>query len=102
MIVTGKKFSKPAMSRVINGDVVLNSEDEKPPKFRLDHLLVEAHPEYNRSTLQKFIKAGYVTVDGAVVEKPNAQFEKSATLVLSVPMRSPLRKEISPRSQTGG
>ncbi len=96
MIVTGKKFSKPAMSRVINGDVVLNSEDEKPPKFRLDHLLVEAHPEYNRSTLQKFIKAGYVTVDGAVVEKPNAQFEKSATLVLSVPMRSPLRKEISP------
>ena len=45
MIVTGKKFSKPAMSRVINGDVVLNAATEKPEKFRLDHLLVEQHPE---------------------------------------------------------
>ena len=56
MIITGKKFSKPEMSRVINGDVVLENKDTQPEKFRLDHLLVEQHPEYNRSTLQKFIK----------------------------------------------
>lgn len=85
MIITGKKFSKPAMSRVINGDVVLDTEDEKPEKFRLDHLLVEQHPEYNRSSLQTFIKSGFVTVDGVVVTKPNSKFEKTAKLVLTVP-----------------
>ena len=69
MIITGKKFSKPEMSRVINGDRVLNSEEEKPEKVRLDLLLVEKFPEYNRSSLQTFIKSGYVTVDGAVAKK---------------------------------
>ena len=51
MIKTGKKFSKPAMSRVINGDVVLEAEEEKPEKVRLDILLTEIFKSYNRSTL---------------------------------------------------
>ena len=38
MIVTGKKFSKPEMSRVINGDKILPIEAEKPEKIRLDVL----------------------------------------------------------------
>lgn len=96
MIVTGKKFSKPAMSRVINGDVVLETATEKPEKFRLDHLLVEKYPEYNRSTLQKFIKDGRVTVDGSVVKKSNAQFEKTAVIALSAPAKTTLKKELSP------
>ncbi len=96
MIITGKKFSKPAMSRVINGDVVLETEAEKPEKFRLDHLMVEKYPEYNRSTLQKFIKEGYVTVDGVVVQKPNSLQEKTAQITLTLPIHSPLRQEISP------
>ena len=96
MIITGKKFSKPAMSRVINGDVVLEDKDIKPEKFRLDLLLVEKYPEYNRSTLQKFIKDGYVTVDGVVVKKPNSLQEKTADLVLTPPARSPLRQAVSP------
>ncbi|MBR3319870.1 RluA family pseudouridine synthase [Candidatus Saccharibacteria bacterium] len=84
MIITGKKFSKPAMSRVINGDVVLDGGEEKPEKFRLDHLLVEQYPNYNRSTLQRFIKDGCVTVDGKTVRKSSAEFEKTAKLVLNV------------------
>lgn len=96
MIITGKKFSKPAMSRVINGDVVLETADQKPEKFRLDLLMVEKYPEYNRSTLQKFIREGWVTVNGDPVKKPNATFEKSATIVLTTPIHSPLRQEISP------
>lgn len=96
MIITGKKFSKPAMSRVINGDVDLATEPEKPEKFRLDHLMVEKYPEYNRSTLQKFIREGWVTVDGVPVKKPNSTFEKSAAIVLTLPIHSPLRREISP------
>ena len=95
MIITGKKFSKPAMSRVINGDVVLETAEEKPAKFRLDHLLVESHSEYNRSTLQKLIKSGCVTVNGDIIKKPNAKFEKTAQIVLNLPEKSP-QPEISP------
>lgn len=96
MIITGKKFSKPEMSRVINGDVVLETAAAKPEKFRLDHLLVEQHPEYNRSTLQKFIKDGRVSVDGTVVQKPNFKIEKSAQITLAVPTKTPAAKSISP------
>lgn len=84
MIITGKKFSKPSLSRVINGDVVL-SEDEKTEKFRLDKELVEKYPGYNRSTLQTFIKSGYVTVDGKVAKKPNTLIEKESKIELNLP-----------------
>lgn len=85
MIVTGKKFSKPEMSRVINGDKVLHTDEEKPELFRLDHLLVEKFPEYNRSTLQTFIKSGFVKVNDEVAEKPNQKFEKDIKIELKVP-----------------
>ena len=84
MIITGKKFSKPSLSRVINGDVVL-SEEVKAEKFRLDKKLVEKFPEYKRSTLQTFIKAGYVTVDGKVAKKPNTLIEESSEVILTLP-----------------
>ena len=41
MIRTGKKFSKPEMSRVINGDKVLASEVAPEEKVRLDILMKE-------------------------------------------------------------
>ncbi len=85
MIVTGKKFSKPELSRVINGDTKLPDEDMAPTKVRLDHLLVQEHPEYNRSSLQTFIKSGYVTVDDIVVTKPNSKFLPDAKIQLQVP-----------------
>lgn len=87
MIRTGKKFSKPDLSRVINGDTAL-PEDEKPTeKIRLDHLLVQQHPEYNRSSLQTFIKNGFVKVDGEVMTKPNIKILPEAKLELNVPTR---------------
>lgn len=85
MIITGKKFSKPDMSRVINGDTILNEAPEQIPKFRLDLLLVDKYKSYNRSTLQRFIKSGYVKVNDEVVTKPNSKFEKDVTLELMVP-----------------
>lgn len=88
MIITGKKFSKPEMSRVINGDVQLVDTPEKPAKYRLDHQLVKQHPEFNRSTLQNFIKGGHVTVDGAVVTKPNAQILPEAQIILTPPTKT--------------
>ena len=85
MIRTGKKFSKPEMSRVINGDTVLPSEEEKPEKIRLDILMSEIFKSYNRSTLQKFIEYGFVTVDGEVVKKSNTRFQRGVKIDLKTP-----------------
>lgn len=85
MIITGKKFSKPEMSRVINGDITLDSPDEKPEKIRLDHMMVKIYKSYNRSTIQKFIESGFVTVDGEVAKKPNQKFEEGVKIDLQVP-----------------
>ena len=85
MIRTGKKFSKPEMSRVINGDTVLASEVETPEKMRLDILAKEFYKSYKRATLQKFIESGFMTVDGEVVLKPNMKFERGVKLDLRVP-----------------
>ena len=85
MIRTGKKFSKPDMSRVINGDTVLKEDEPAPEKVRLDILMKDIYKSYNRSTLQKFIKNGFVKVDGEVVLKPNASFIKGVKIDLVVP-----------------
>ena len=89
MIITGKKFSKPEMSRVKNGDVILKQDEEKEKRTRLDLLLVAKFPEFNRSTLQNFIKSGYVTVKDKVVKKPNFEVPETDehSINLSVPER---------------
>ena len=61
MLRTGKKFSKPSLSRVINGDVILSEKSEKQPRIRLDHTLVKLHPEYNRNTWPSCHKTKYPT-----------------------------------------
>jgi 23S rRNA pseudouridine1911/1915/1917 synthase len=85
MIRVGKKFSKPELSKVINGDIVLEKEDEKPEKVRLDVLAKEIYKSYNRSTLQKFIENGFMSVDGELVKKPNTKVERGVKLELKVP-----------------
>lgn len=85
MIRTGKKFSKPAMSRVVNGDTILPEEPEKEEKIRLDHMMVDIYKSYNRSTLQKFIENGFVKVDGETVTKSNQKFPKGVKIDLHVP-----------------
>ncbi len=85
MIRTGKKFSKPEMSRVINGDKVLTEEAEKPEKVRLDVLMGEYFKSYNRSSLQKFIEFGFVTVDGKLAKKPNEKYERGTKIDLKIP-----------------
>lgn len=85
MIRTGKKFSKPEMSRVINGDRVIETETEEIEKVRLDILMKEIYKSYNRSSLQKFIESGFVTVDGEVVLKPNTKVARGVKLDLKIP-----------------
>ncbi len=112
MIRTGKKFSKPEMSRVINGDktaqnvvkhdrnygkraptdrklVKIGEFEEqlpaKPEKVRLDVLMGEIFKSYNRATLQKFIAMGFVTVDGELARKPNQRVVRGTKIELRVP-----------------
>lgn len=109
MIRTGKKFSKPALSRVINGDVVAlndrkkaahlahgadsvntapdteNDSTSEPAKIRLDRLMGEIFKSYNRSSLQKFIEFGFVAVDGEIVKKPSAKFPRGVKIDLKIP-----------------
>lgn len=85
MIRTGKKFSKPEMSRVINGDTELMEAPVKIPKTRLDTMMAGIYKSYNRSTLQKFIKNGFVEVDDEPVLKPNALFPEGVKIDLKVP-----------------
>lgn len=85
MIRTGKKFSKPEMSRVINGDLELSEDVQAVEKVRLDLLMGEIFRSYNRSTLQKFIEYGFVTVDGKLVKKPNTKFERGVKIDLKIP-----------------
>ena len=85
MIRTGKKFSKPEMSRVINGDTVLPESEQPEDKVRLDMLMREIYRSYNRSTLQKFIESGFVTVDGELVTKSNAKLARGVKIELKVP-----------------
>src|SRR5574344_677365 len=79
MIITGKKFSKPKLSRVINGDDELIVDAEKEDKARLDLCLTKIYPEYKRATLQTFIKSGYVLVDDEVADKPNFKVKITRT-----------------------
>ena len=85
MIRTGKKFSKPEMSRVINGDTVLPEAEVAPEKVRLDILMTEIYKSYNRSSLQKFIELGFVTVEGEPARKANQKFPRGVKIDLQVP-----------------
>lgn len=54
-------------------------------KQRLDVLLAERHPEVSRSTWQKHIKAGHVTVNGSVVTSPKQDVTEADSLAINIP-----------------
>ena len=85
----GKKFSKPELSRMINGDIPFddqnNSQDDSVPQVRLDIITLEQNPRYSRATIQKFIKDGRVTVNGDIVDKPNTLVDENDQIVLTLP-----------------
>ncbi len=67
-----KKFSKPELSRRINGDLPEEPAKQiETEKKRFDMLLLELYPSYSRATIQKLIKEGYASIDGEVIKKPN-------------------------------
>lgn len=57
----------------------------EPSHSRLDHELARRYPEISRSTLQKYIKAGYVTVKGKVVTKPKHDVTENDDIAVQPP-----------------
>ena len=84
----GKKFSKPELSRKINGDIPFDTpKTEKPDdhKIRFDVALANRFPRYSRSTIQKFIKEGYARYDNQLEIHPRALIDEDAELTLELP-----------------
>lgn len=59
----------------------------EPAYSRLDVELARRYPELSRSTLQKYIKAGYVTVRGKVTKKPKHEVTESDDIALKPPAK---------------
>lgn len=59
----------------------------RPVSTRLDKEVARRFPDLTRSVIQKYIKAGYVHVDGQVVTKPSTSITESDALSLSIPER---------------
>lgn len=58
----------------------------KSPKTRLDVELAERYPETSRSTWQKHIKAGHVSVNGEVLSSTKQDIVKSDDIAVSIPI----------------
>ena len=58
---------------------------ENVPKVRLDIELVSRHPDLSRSTLQKYIKSGFVSVNGEVVTQVRSDVLQSDEISMTIP-----------------
>lgn len=56
--------------------------------MRLDQHLAQTQPEYTRSVWQKYIKLGYVTVDGTIKTDPNTAFDEDSTVSVALPEKA--------------
>ena len=54
-------------------------------KQRLDTLLAERHPEFSRSTWQKYIKQGYVTVNDAPAKNARQEVSEADAIAVNIP-----------------
>lgn len=83
-----KKFSKPELSRKINGDIPFDEPKNQQPEDnseRLDIALLNFYPRYSRGELQKFIKLGHVKVNGKVQTIASTPVTDEDELLLEVP-----------------
>ncbi len=90
-------------SQTIHGDLLVNPHDpvktyalpfkgkevylyvQKSEKKRLDIELVARYPEFSRSTWQKYVKAGYVTVNGEPAISSKQEILVTDLLAVTIP-----------------
>ena len=56
-----------------------------PSKTRLDVYLTEKHPEFSRATIQKYIKNGFVKINGVIAKKPKDAVDKTDFIEIEIP-----------------
>ena len=59
----------------------------KSDKVRLDHELVQRYPDLSRSTIQKYIKTGYVSVNGEVITQQKADVTADDEIAMTPPLK---------------
>ncbi len=77
-----KAYGMPHMSK----DVYLITK--VITKTRLDQEVVSRYPDYSRSTVQKYIKAGYVELNGTVVTTPKQEVTENDDIALTIPAQT--------------
>lgn len=60
----------------------------RPTTVRLDKELTRRYPEFSRSTIQKYIKAGYVTVDGNTDVTTKTEVTEFSEISLTPPAKT--------------
>ena len=85
-----KAYGMPHMSK----DVYLLTK--VITKTRLDQELTSRYPQYSRSTVQKYIKAGYVTLNGVVTTTAKQEVTENDDIGLIPPTRLDTSKEELP------
>ena len=60
----------------------------QPTIVRLDKELASRFPDLTRATIQKYIKAGYVHVNGAVATKPSTDVNDATEITLQTPEKT--------------
>ncbi len=91
-----KKFSKPELSRKINGDIPFDEPKNQKTETnteRLDIALLNFYP-YTRGELQKFIKLGLVKVNGKVQTIASTPVTEEDELILEEPKASTERPPV--------
>jgi len=77
-----KAYGMPHMGK----DVYLLTK--KVFKIRLDQELVRRYPEFSRSTMQKYIKSGYVLLNGEVATSTKQDVTENDEIALAPPERA--------------
>ncbi|MDO5481291.1 MAG: RluA family pseudouridine synthase, partial [Candidatus Saccharibacteria bacterium] len=83
-----KHFSKPELSRKINGDIPSEKEEvseEETGKVRVDQLLFLRYPEYSRTAIRKLILSGKLRVNGEVVKDYSGEIWPEDEIELALP-----------------
>lgn len=68
----------------------------EPTYVRLDKELAVRFPELSRSTIQKYIKAGYVQVGGRTITKASADVSDMASIALTLPEKQDTSEDTLP------
>jgi len=65
-------------------------------KKRLDTELAERYPDTSRSTWQKYIKAGYISLNGKVIDSPKQEVTENDAIAINIPVATDYSKDELP------